>query len=323
MRYSEKENFNRVVTWNNPSHVCINPSSRGASYAGAWPSDSRPSPDTMAWHDIWGARWEDKDGEVFPYGGAVDSYEKIDALVPPDPHAEGRMQPMEALVAELDREACFLCVNHPYLFYEKAINVLPPAEFLMSLAAAPDKAHRLLDMFLEFELGIAEDYARYQPDHVNLSDDYGIQDRLSISPDMWREFFKPRLKRMIDFYRRNVGEHVTISLHSCGHVMPILEDIVEIGFDIINPIQTTANDLSRMREITSHTLCLAGGIDGQRILPFGTPDDVRAEVFTKMDMLWEGGGYLPFAEKRLGVPKENLEAMTQAIRDWSQANVED
>ena len=186
---------------------------------------------------------------------------------------------------------------------------------------APDRAHALLDKIVDFELAIAERYVALKPDHVNLSDDYGHQDRLAMSPDCWRTFFKPRLRRMIDFYRDALGPEATISLHSCGHVMPILEDLIEIGVQVLNPLQTTANDLAEARRITGGRLTLAGCIDGQRILPLGTPAEVRAEVFAKCDLLWEDGGFLPMPEKNLGVPDANIRAMELAIHDWSRIHV--
>ncbi len=191
----------------------------------------------------------------------------------------------------------------------------------MSLIGAPGKANRLLDMIIEFELGIAGEYVKLKPEHVSLSDDYGHQDRLAMSPAHWRAYIKPRIKRVIDFYRAALGSGIVVSQHSCGHVMPILEDFTELGIDILHPVQSRANDLKELRRTTSGTITLAGGIDGQQVLPHGTPGDVRREVFAKLDLLWEDGGYLPMAEKTLGVPKENIEAMNQAIRDWSARNV--
>lgn len=76
-----------------------------------------------------------------------------------------------------------------------------------------------------------------------------------------------------------------------------------------------------MRRRTSKRLVLAGGICGQNVLPNGTPDDVRREVFAKLDLLWEDGGYVPFAEKNVGVPKQNMDAMHQAIADWERQNL--
>jgi uroporphyrinogen decarboxylase len=322
MRYPEKENFRRVVQWDSPSHVCYPTPSRGICYHGAWPADVRPSPAVRQWQDIWGVTWTDMDGELFPTGPAVASIDDLDRLPRPDPHAQGRFDKVRQFAAAIDRREQFFAVSHPYFLYEKGFNLLGAEEFLASLAGRPADAERLLDIIIDFELGAAQEYAALKPDHVTLSDDYGMQDRLAVSPAMWRRLFKPRLKRVIDLYRGSLGPAALIGLHSCGHVMPILEDLIEIGIQVLNPIQTTANDLPEMRRRTAGRLVLCGGIDGQQVLPLGTSEDVRGEVFRKLDLLWEGGGYLPAAEKMLGVPPANVQAMEQAIRDWSRQNVE-
>ncbi len=322
MRYDEKENFRRVIGWDSPSHVCYPPPSKGVCYHGAWPADLRPSPGSKRWRDLWGVTWTDVEGEVFPTGPAIESIDEIDRLVPPDPHAPRRHEHLAAAAEAIDRDRFFLSVNHPYFLYENGFNILGAEEFLVAIAAEPAAAERLLDMLLDFEMGIAEHYVALGPDHVNFSDDYGMQDRLAISPEAWRRLFKPRLRRLADFYRDALGEDVVISHHSCGHVMPILDDFIEVGIRILNPVQTTANDLAAARRRTSGRLVLCGCIDGQRILPLGTPEDVRREVFAKCDLLWEGGGFLPLPEKMLGVPPANKQALGSAIRDWSRENVE-
>jgi uroporphyrinogen decarboxylase len=267
--------------------------------------------------------WTDADGEVFPTGPAVGSYEDVEAVPVPDPDAPGRFEELAALEASPEREKFFLGVGHPYFLYEKAINILGPEEFGVAMLAAPEKAHLLLDRILAFELGIAERYLKAaRVEQVNFSDDYGHQDRLAMSPECWRTFFKPRLARAVRFYRERLGPGTVVSLHSCGHVMPILEDLIEAGIDVLHPVQSTANDLVELRRRTSRRLVLCGGICGQHVLPLGTPEEVRAEVFRKLDLLWEGGGYLPLPEKMLGVSEANLRAMEEAIRDWSRANVE-
>ncbi len=320
--FSEKENFVRVVRYNHPSHVCYPPPSCGISYAGSSPTDSRPSADCAYWRDEWGVGWQDVDGEIFPTLPAVASYQQVYELRVPDPHEPARMIAATEYVAGMDRERYFLAAGHSYFLYEKAINILGPEEFLVAMAEEPGAAHALLDKILDFEMGIAQGYLRFQPEHINLSDDYGHQDRLAMSPAMWREFIKPRLKRIIDFYRHELGADIVVSLHSCGHIMPILEDFIELGVDVLHPVQSTANNLTEVRRLTSGQLTLAGGIDGQIVLPFGTPEEVRAEVFTKLAMLWEDGGFLPLPEKMLGVGEDNERAMVEAIREWSHAQVE-
>ncbi len=322
MRHAEKENFVRVIRRDHPSHVCFPPPSTGICYPGAWPGDSRPSPECREWQDLWGVTWIDADGEVFPARPAITSYDRADELAAPNPHAPAIREALARQAAAIDREAFFVSCNHPYFLYEKGFNILGAEEFLCLLAADEEAAGRFLDTLLDFELGVAAEYVRHRPDHVNTSDDYGMQDRLAISPEAWRRLFKPRLRRLYDFYRAELGPDVVISHHSCGHVMPILEDFIDLGLTILNPLQTTANDLAEAARITRGRLVIAGAIDGQQILPFGTPRDVRREVFAKMDLFWDGGGYLPMAEKMLGVPEANRIAMEEAIRDWSRTHVE-
>lgn len=314
--YGPKQNFLDVVRWNDPQKVYTAGAVAMVTYFGAAPTDNRPAPDVREWQDHWGATWTDADGEVFPTGPAIPSVDALDELPRPDfPAMEGFARTRERIAA-VDRDERLLCVMHPYFLYEKALNLLGGEEFLTAIALKPERMHAFLDHVLEVELGNAAAFAAFRPDCVTTMDDYGMQDRLAVSPDMWREFFKPRLKRLIDHYKALVGPDVIFEHHSCGHVMPILEDFIEVGVNILNPIQSTANDLAEMRRRTSRRLVLAGGICGQQVLPFGTPEEVREEVFTKLDLLWENGGYVPFAEKSIGVPQENLDAMQRAIEDW-------
>ena len=318
--YDEKENFNRIISWNSPFFVPTTLPSRGIVYPGASAGHNRPSPRAGEWKDIWGVTWIDADGEVFPSGPAISSVEDINRYQPPDPHAPSIAEGLEEQASRIDRNRFFLSVAHRSLLYHKGFNIMGPEGFLMALATGD--AAPLLDKIIGFELGIAEEYVRFRPDHLNTSDDFGMQDRLVVSPQMWRRLFKPRLKMLYDFYRDRLGDGLVISHHSCGHVMPILEDFIELGVNILHPVQTAANDLGELRRRTSRRLVLAGGIDGQQVLPLGSPAQVREEVFRKLDMLWEGGGYLPMPEKMLGVPACNKEAMHEAIREWSRLNVE-
>lgn len=316
-----KRNFLNVVHWNRPRRVYQAGATSMVAYHGAAPTDVRPSKEVRQWRDVWGATWTDCDGEVFPTAAAIESVDALDELTVPDFPALDGFERVRRHVERTDRDAKLLCVLHPYFLYEKAINLLGAEELMTALALKPERMHAFLDRVLSAELQVASAYAAFAPECVTIMDDYGMQDRLAVSPEMWRSFFKPRLKRVIDLYRREVGPEVIVELHSCGHVMPILEDLIEIGVNILNPIQSTANDLPEMRRLTSRRMVLAGGICGQQVLPFGAVEDVRREVFTKLDMLWEDGGYVPFAEKTIGVPAANLQAMSDAIAEWERANL--
>jgi hypothetical protein len=90
MRYDEKENFLRVIRWDDPSHVCYPVPSHDVSYAGAWPAESRPSRECRQWQDIWGVTWTDAGGEIFPTAPALSSIRQFDRLARPDPRDEAR-----------------------------------------------------------------------------------------------------------------------------------------------------------------------------------------------------------------------------------------
>lgn len=322
MAGNEKENFFRVLKRNHPWKVSFPTPSCGISYKGAWPWHFRPMENAQEWKDFWGVTWKVSDGEIFPFLPAVASADLIESLQVPDPHSAEIRQKMEEDYARLDRTDKTLTMDHPYFLYEKGFDILGGEEFLTTLAADEAAANALLDKILSFEMGIAEEYVKFKPDQVHTSDDYGIQHGLAVSPPMWRKYFKPRLKKLYDFYRNALGPDVIISHHSCGHVMPILEDFIELGITILNPLQSTANDMEAAAKITRGRLVIAGAIDGQQILPFGTPAQVREEVFRKLDLFWDNGGYLPMPEKELGVPEENMRALRDAIKEWSALHVE-
>jgi hypothetical protein len=319
--YSLKQNYLDVIHWDRPRAVYQSGALSMVAYFGASPTDARPSPDTMQWQDFWGATWTESEGEVYPTGPAIDSLDALDALTVPDFPALDGFERVRRHAAGTDRGEQLLAVMHPYFLYEKSLNLLGAETLMLALAGEPDQAQAFLDRVMDAEMRVARAYIRLRPDCVITMDDYGMQDRLVVSPDMWRVFFKPRLRQLIDLYRVELGDHVIFEHHSCGHVMPILEDFIEVGVHILNPIQSACNDLAEMRRRTSKRLVLAGGICGQRVLPFGTVEDVRREVFNKLDLLWEDGGYVPFAEKTLGVPRANLEAVGQGVEDWQREHL--
>ena len=233
--YTPKQNYLDVIRWNHPRKVYQSGAVAMVSYFGASPVDARPSPETAEWQDFWGATWTDCDGEVFPTGPAIDSLDELNALTVPDFPAMAGFERTRRKATDVDRGEQLLAVMHPYFLYEKSLNLLGAEELMMGMALNPTAMHQFLDKVLGAELAVAEAYAELKPDCVTTMDDYGMQDRLAVSPEMWREFFKPRLKQLIDLYKARVGEHIVFEHHCCGHVMPILEDLIEIGVTILNP----------------------------------------------------------------------------------------
>ena len=155
-------------------------------------------------------------------------------------------------------------------------------------------------------------------DILFFGDDYGAQNQLMLSPQMFRERIKPLLKQMIGSVKAKTKAKVV--LHSCGSVYPIIEDFIDIGIDGLNPLQATARDMEprKIKEKAGKDLALWGGIDTHVILPKGTPKDVKEEVKRKIAILGEGGGYVLSADHNIlmDVPPENLIAMFEGASEY-------
>ncbi len=154
-------------------------------------------------------------------------------------------------------------------------------------------------------------------DVVHEGDDYGGQHGLLLSPQMWRALFKPRLRQLFDSIKR-AAPHVRIFFHSCGSIVEIIPDLIEVGMYILNPIQVAAAgmDTAELKRRFGRELCFwGGGVDTQRVLPRGTPEEVRAEVKRRIDDLAPGGGFVfnTVHNIQADVPPENIIAMREAV----------
>jgi uroporphyrinogen decarboxylase len=155
-------------------------------------------------------------------------------------------------------------------------------------------------------------------DVMMLGDDFAGQDRLLMSPRTWRKLIKPRLKALFDFMHSK--SNAKLFLHSCGAVREIIPDLIEIGLDILNPVQVSAvgMDTAELKQEYGKDLVFwGGGVDTQNILPHGTPEQVRDEVRRRLDDLMPGGGlvFTPVHNIQSDVPAENLLTMWETLRE--------
>jgi uroporphyrinogen decarboxylase len=152
------------------------------------------------------------------------------------------------------------------------------------------------------------------------SDDLGEQTGPMFSPEIYREVFKPQHKRVFDAMKK-MGHPVL--LHSCGSVRKLIPDLIEIGVDILNPIQVTATGMDSKelkKEFGSELAFWGGGCDTQHILPRGTPQEVKDETKRRIDDLAPGGGFIftPVHNIQADVPAENLEVMWQTLMEYGE-----
>lgn len=195
-------------------------------------------------------------------------------------------------------------------------------KLFIDFAANPGSAHALLD---RISAVINEMYRRYMQSVgeyvqvVVITDDQGTQNSLMISPKMFREFIKPRLKSLIDTIKATA--HVKVLMHCDGAILKIIPDLIEIGVDILNPIQTVVKDFDDTRSLKQQfgeQVCFHGGIDIQRVLLNASIDEVYSEVKRRMQDLGPGGGYIiaPCHNINVDIPLENSLALFEAAKRY-------
>ena len=152
-------------------------------------------------------------------------------------------------------------------------------QFLYDLYNNRDFIEELMDLAMQNQQEIIEKYLDSLGEYVDIliyGDDYGNQDRLMMHPNMWRELTKPKVKKLIDTIKK-INKNVKIQLHSCGMIQAIIPDLIELGFDIINPMQPCM-DHKLLKVNYGKKICFHGGVDIQYILPYGTFQEIIKEI---------------------------------------------
>jgi uroporphyrinogen decarboxylase len=231
-----------------------------------------------------------------------------------------------ALYAGLADQARELYENSPYCvvadfgvpgFFETGQKLRGYAQFSMDLALDPEFVRALFDRLLELQKAFFKNYLDAVGRYVQVigyADDLGMQDRLQISPATYRDVIKPYHKEVFAFIHSRTDARIL--LHSCGAVREIIPDLIEIGLDILNPVQTRAAGMApaAVKADFGNRLSFWGGIDEQSLLPRGTVEEVRANVKDTLKALAPGGGYVLAASHNIqsDTPPENVEALYKA-----------
>ena len=150
-------------------------------------------------------------------------------------------------------------------------------QFLMDLVSEPAVAEAIITKVTGHTMRLALASARLGIDVLCFYDDAGMQTGMQISPELWRRFIKPAWRRVLDAVRVQTPA-ARFFLHSCGRINPIVPDIVELGFHILHPLQPECMDFERFHREFGDKIVLAASLSSQKILPFGTPDDIRREA---------------------------------------------
>ncbi len=185
---------------------------------------------------------------------------------------------------------------------------------MMDMMTDDPRAVAHLDRLTDNAVARIGAYARAGVDIVQLGDDIGMQSTPMMSVALWRRWLKPRLAAIVAAGRA-IQPGLLIFYHSCGYVLPFLDDLIETGVDILNPVQPECMDFAEVHRRTSGRLSYWGTLGTQTTLPFGTPDEVRAVIWNNLKLCGPAGGLVmaPTHMVEPEVPWENLVAMKEAV----------
>jgi len=189
--------------------------------------------------------------------------------------------------------------------------------YMMDLHLEPQLVETLADRVLEHRIQQSKRIIGCGIDMLVIMGDIAMQDTMMLSPQIWRKYFKPRLKIWLEEIRKE--RDIYAMFHSDGNMEAVFGDLVEIGFDVINPIQPESMDVIRIKGRWGDRVCLHGTISCQETLPFGTPEDVSAEVRRRISCCGKDGGLIlsPSNTIQPDVSLENMLALYSTAKDFS------
>jgi uroporphyrinogen decarboxylase len=272
-----------------------------------WGIGRRPTASTDAAHSHL-------DGFIYPLLGVTTEREALDYPLP-DLDADYRYEDFAARVAAVQARGIAALAVMDCTIFEVAWYMRSMEQLLLDFADASPFAAALLDRITALREVQARRYAESGADVICMGDDVGTQRGMLMSVQMWRRWLKPRLARVIAAARQ-VRPDMLVFFHSDGNVTAIVEDLIEIGVDILNPVQPECMDPVALHRRFGGRLCLWGTIGTQSTFPFGSPEDVHREVRTRIDTVGRAGGLFlaPTHMVEPEVPFANIVAFVDAVK---------
>ena len=271
--------------------------------------------------DEWGIKYRDSGGgkyfDMYEYPLSEADADNLDQYAWPDPGHPKRIEGLSEQARILRQNTDFALILNGFgeCLFGRPSWIRGHARFYMDIIENKRSLNRFLDKMLEYELKLAESALGAVGEYIDVvrvADDLGSERGLIISPHHYRELIKPRQEELYRFIKSN--SRAKILLHSCGSVYDLIPDFIEIGVDALNPVQVSAEHMSTdklKREFGRDITFWGGGCDSQKVLPFGSPEDVVEETMRRIGDLAPGGGFVlaPIHNIQYDVPPENICAL--------------
>ncbi len=301
---------------------------------GLIPNITRKNPITEKSHnsesftDEWGVTWEMPESSLYfnlvesPLSGDI-TEEDIDNFPWPDPADPRLFEGLEEKAREFyDNGYAVILESICAGIFEMSCRSRGTQYFLMDLALNPELACKLMDKFVDIKIRFYEAAAERLGQYIQFireGDDVAGQESLMMSADMYRKLLKPRHEKIFKAQKEIFPQPFYIFFHSDGQVYDLLPDFIEIGMDILNPVQITGKGLDEIkREFGNDIVFWGGGCDTQKVLPFGTPEEVKSDVKQRIEHLSPGGGFIFCTVHNIqaDVAPENIMAMYETLRTY-------
>jgi uroporphyrinogen decarboxylase len=279
--------------------------------------------------DIWGITWRQAfygDGyyywEQAGHPLAEASIEDLESYPWPDPLDPGYTAGLAEEAKTLSEETGYALMGDSGFksFWELAFGLRGLERMLMDLVLNPEFVKILMSKLLEINIAATGRFLDIAGPYIHIfraGDDIATQRGPLMSPKTYRALIKPVYKEYFDFIKSKT--EAKLFYHTCGNVVDLLDDLIEIGVDIINPVQVSAmGDTAELKARFGDRIVFMGGIDTQHVLPHGSVEDVEAEVRRRIHDLGPGGGFVAAAVHNIqpDVPPENIIAMAEATRKY-------
>jgi uroporphyrinogen decarboxylase len=297
---------------------------------GRGPSNWTPPPTGPGeFVDVWGVTWRQiwyRDNafywEVAQAPLATATIDDLDRYPWPDPGDPGYTAGLAGEARTLYEQTGYAVEASCgfYSFFETGYALRGYEQLFMDFIQNPAFVLALFDRLLDINIAGTRRFLDAAGPFVTIfrtADDLASQSGLLVSPAMYRQFLKPYHQRYVNFVKSHTDAKVLF--HTDGNVTPLLDDLVEIGVDVLNPVQPSAlGDLAALKAAYGDRLSFSGAIDTHQVLPNGKPDDVRAEVRRRIHELGPGGGYILSSVHSIlvDVPPENVLAMADAAQEF-------
>ncbi|HEC43330.1 MAG TPA: hypothetical protein ENI20_10925 [Bacteroides sp.] len=271
--------------------------------------------------DVWGIAHEENPNSMHmtKMHHPMKNFSSLDEMkaYPLPDYTNVDFSPLKNKMDKIHDQGLAVFVWQECTIWETAWYLRSMENLMMDMAMGDEKASWLLDQITEKACYRAEIFARQGADILGLGDDVGMQVSIMMSIGMYQEWLKPRLAKVIQA-AKNVNPDILISYHSCGYIEPFIPDLIEIGVDILNPVQSECMDFEEIHNKYGSKLSFNGTIGTQKLMPFGSPKEIKEEVNRNLSISGENGGLFccPTHYLEPEVPWENIEAYVEACNSF-------